>query len=166
MRMNMKEVFYQIMTFAIIATFSCGLIYGVGQQVVRQSADDVQAQMAEDAASNLSSGLAPETIIPERIDMAKSLAPFLIVYNKDQKVVASSGTINGQVPSLPSGVLDSAKDGETHITWQPNQDVRDAIVVVSYSGKQSGYVLAGRSLREVEKHESLQLSLFWDGFLA
>lgn len=156
MRTNLKLAFLQWVPFAIAVTFVCMLIYGVGQQVLRQSADDTQVQMAEDAASLLSSGQSPESVISaQKIDMARSLAPYLIVYDNHQQVVASSGSINGHVPSLPNGVLDSAKDGEDHITWQPDAGVRDAVVVVSFSGKQSGYVLAGRSLREVEKHESL-----------
>lgn len=156
MNSNLKQAFVQWIPFAIVLTFVCALIYGVGQQVIRQSADDMQVQMAEDAASQLASGQKPDSVIPaKKVDMVKSLAPFIIVYNDKQQVIASSGSINGKVPLLPGGVLDAAKDGENHITWQPEANVRDAVVALSFHGKQSGYVLAGRSLREVEKHSNL-----------
>ncbi len=37
------------------------------------------------------------------------------------------------------------------MTWQPERRVRIATVVVRYEGRESGFVLAGRSLREVEE---------------
>jgi hypothetical protein len=41
--------------------------------------------------------------------------------------------------------------GENRVTWQPEPGVRIAAVVASYSGTQSGFVMAGRSLRETER---------------
>jgi hypothetical protein len=41
------------------------------------------------------------------------------------------------------------------VTWQPAPNVRMATVVVPYSGSNvSGFVVAGRSLREVEVREA------------
>jgi len=40
--------------------------------------------------------------------------------------------------------------GEDRVTWQPASAVRSAAVVVRYGGAQPGFVLAGRSQREVE----------------
>lgn len=152
---KLKRAFIKFFPFVIVVTFLSVLSYGIGQQVLRQTADDTQVQMAEDAASLLSAGQQTDSVVSgQKIDMSKSLAPFLIVYDAQGQVVAASGAINGKVPSLPSGVLDSARSGEDHITWQPSGAVRDAVVVVAYNGKQSGFVLAGKSLREVEKHES------------
>jgi hypothetical protein len=43
--------------------------------------------------------------------------------------------------------------GQDRVTWQPEPGVRIAAVVVRYQGAQPGFVLAGRSLREVEVRE-------------
>ena len=56
-----------------------------------------------------------------------------------------------EIPRPPHGVLEYVRDhGEERVTWQPERRVRIAAVVVRYEGKGSGFVLAGRSLREIE----------------
>jgi hypothetical protein len=55
-------------------------------------------------------------------------------------------------PTFPPGILDyTRQNGEDRVTLQPESGVRIAAVVVRYN---NGFVLAGRSLREVEKRES------------
>jgi hypothetical protein len=55
------------------------------------------------------------------------------------------------------GVLDYVrKNGQDRVTWQPAPGVRMATVVVPYK---NGFVMAGRSLTEVEKRESQVESL-------
>ena len=139
-----------------VTTALCGLVYGAVQQVLRQSANDPQIQMAEDAAAALEQGGTVESVLPAtKIDVAQSLAPFLIVFDDTGKPLASSGLLHDQIPDLPAGVLDYVKaHGEDRITWQPEAGVRIAAVVVSYAGTTPGFVLAGRSLREVEKREA------------
>ena len=44
-------------------------------------------------------------------------------------------------------------NGEDRVTWQPQGNVRIALVVTKVTGVQSGFIAAGRSLREVEKRE-------------
>ena len=62
----------------------------------------------------------------------------------------------GRLNSLmPSGVFDYTRQNkEDRVSWQPETGVRIAAVVVAYGGAQPGFVLAGRSLREVEARES------------
>jgi hypothetical protein len=68
--------------------------------------------------------------------------------------------LNGQSPHLPDGVLDYVRrHGEDRITWQPEPGVRIATVVTRYSSARSGFVLVGRSMREVEKRID-QITLF------
>ena len=70
------------------------------------------------------------------------------------KVVASDALLNGSTPELPAGVLDDVrKNGEDRFTWQPEPGVRIAAVVAPLPGTSEGFVLAGRSLREVELRE-------------
>lgn len=142
---------------AIVTTALCALVYVVVQQSLRQGANDPQIQIAEDAAAALTSGQTTQAVVPTTtVDVARSLAPFVMVFDSTGKVVASSGQLHGQPPNLPFGVLDNAmENGEDRVTWQPEAGVRIASVAVPYgAGSVAGYVLAGRSLREVEDRES------------
>ena len=113
-----------------------------------------QIQMAEDAADALAQGAVAESLLPPHIDVGKSLAPFVIVYS-DTGAVASSGLLYGKVPPLLAGVLEyTRRRGQDRITWQPENGVRVAAVVARFQGANAGFVLAGRSLREVEKRET------------
>jgi hypothetical protein len=156
----MKSIFLIIKTWlplAIATAGLCGLGYLTGQQILRMSANDPQIQMAEDAASALNGGAEVIVIVPhEQVELATSLAPFMIVFDDSGKVLAASATLHGAVPSFPSGVLEyTRQNGESRVTWQPENGIRMATVAVRYQG---GVVVVGRSLREVEIRDSnLQL---------
>lgn len=144
------------------------IIYISIQQDIRTGANEPQIQIAEDLASSLDAGQTAS--ISGKIDVAKSLAPFTIIYNKQGKVVSSNAVLNGNTPIIPSGVLTgTVKDtmttnqqGENRITWQPQEGVRLATVVVSYN---DGYVLVGRNMREIEMQEDEQLTNVLAGWL-
>lgn len=158
------EWFYNLMRrwlrTAITLSIVCLLVYVSVQQALRQSANDPQIQMAEDAAAELEKGTPAKEIIPEKtVDISKSLTPYVIVYDGTGVPITGSGNLDGQLPILPEGVLDFAKNnGKDKITWQPRPGVRSAIVVARYRGENPGYVMVGRSLREVEIRTS-QLQL-------
>jgi hypothetical protein len=139
---------------AVAVTLLSGLVYTLVQQALRQTANDPQIQMAEDTAAQLDAGSAATSLVPRaRVDIAASLAPFLIVYDSTGGVIASSATLDGTTPVVPAGVRASARaNGEDTITWEPRSGVRIATVVVPV--RTGGSVLAGRSLREVELRES------------
>ncbi len=153
-----KSIFKVWLPFAVTITAFCALTYATVQQSYRQNANDPQIQRAQDSADAIVDGKDINLIIPlEKVSVAKSLAPFLIIYDRDGKVIASSVTLDAKTPDFPNGVLDSTKElGENRITWQPRDGVRIAAVIVSY---EDGYVLAGRNLREVEVRED-QLATF------
>jgi len=156
---------------AIVATALSGLVEVAVQQSLRQSANDPQIQMAEDAAAALAGGGAPRSLLPAgQVDVARSLAPYLIVFDEAGEPLASSATLDGQVPRLPPGVFDYTRvHTEDRITYQPRPGVRSAIVVVRFGGERPGFVLAGRSLREVEKREdqlTAMVALAWVAALA
>lgn len=146
------------LVLAVGITLLCGITYFAVHHQARTMADDPQIQMAEDTAALLGNGTEPQQLHLEaltQVDIANSLAPFLIVYGADGKVVVASGYLNGGAPIIPSGVLDFTKvHGEDRITWQPQSSVRIATVVKRYEGNQPGFVLAGRSLKEVEVRAS------------
>ncbi len=141
---------------AITITAFCGLVYLSVQQNIRQSANDPQIQMSEDLADALENGGSPDSLIPKtNVDISKSLAPFVIVFNDKAEVVISSVILNGKTPTPPSGVFDFVrKNNKESFTWEPNPGIRIAASVIKYNGAKPGFVLAGRSIREVEKRES------------
>ena len=152
---------------AVGATLVAGLTYVSVQQSYRQSANDPQLQLAEDAAARLSSGDEPATVVGDaQVDLATSLAPFVVVYGADGQVLAASGSLDGRAPTPPAGVLQAARDdGSNMVTWEPRDGVRQAVEVVPWSSSSgSGTVLAGRSLREVERRVddlTLMVGLGW-----
>ena len=137
---------------AAAATLLIGLVYTVAQQSMRLSANDVGVQLAEDAAAALEAGQVAAGLVGAPVDLARSLAPFTIVYDDAGQVVASSARLDGETPVLPAGVLGNARQrGESRITWQPQPGVRLATVVTRVGGATPGFVVAGHSLREVER---------------
>ena len=148
----MKTIFQIIkgwLPLAIATAGLCGLAYLAVQQSMRIGANDPQIQMAEDAASALNGGANPDSIVPAgKVELATSLAPYIMVFDNSGNVLAASATLHGALPVYPAGVLDYTRShAEDRVTWQPEAGVRMATVVVRYD---QGFVLAGRSLREVE----------------
>jgi hypothetical protein len=143
----MRHLLYWVCA-ALVITAIYATIGGVVQNVLRSGANDPQLQLAEDAAARMRQGITSTDPRVESVDIAASLAPFLIVYDRQGRVVSSSGQLNGQTPTLPEGVLTSMSvGGEKQVTWQPQAGVRVAAVVVA---TEQGYTVSGRSLREVE----------------
>lgn len=144
-----REKILKVTPFFILFTLLCGLNYLTFQQVLRQSANDPQIQIAEDTAVNFSNDQIP--IISNKINIDKSLSTFIIIFDKDGNVLVSSAVLNNKVPTLPDGVLQETNSKkEIRFTWQPENGVRISAVLVKAD---KGYVLAGRSLREIEKRE-------------
>lgn len=156
--MNMKalvHVFISWIPLAIATVGICGLIYLAVQQDYRQSLNDPQIQMAEDAAQAIASGGSVSTVVPSAaFDIGQSLAPYIIVYDESGHAVAYSGTLDGAVPVPPAGVFAYAQEhGSDRLTWEPKAGVRSAIDVERIAGGE-GFVLVGRNMREVESRES------------
>ena len=146
--------------WVFLSTCICGLVYAAVQQSYRQSANDPQIEMAEDAATAIETAMATPALVPSgTVDIGTSLAPYIVFYDSDGNPTGGNGQLNGQLPTLPAGVFASASTtGEERVTWQPEPGVRSAIVVVAIRGPEPGFVMAGRSLREVEAREnSLEL---------
>ncbi len=147
---------------AIILTTLVFFVSIAVQQVIRQSANDPQVQMAEDAAAKLTAGQSAQDVVPkESVDIDSSLATYMMIFDANGHPIASTAKLNGQTPSFPSSVFDYVrKNGEDRITWQPQDGVRSAIVVTQFKGANTGFVLAGRSLRETERLEDNMMNLF------
>lgn len=142
---------------AIAVTGLCAVSFGTVQQLYRQTLNDPQVQIAEDAAFALESGAKPATLIASstKINIATSLRAFTVVYDKDLNPIVWSGEYEKKPPQPPRGVFEQAKGpegtgpGENRVTWQPDEDTRFAVVVVHVLNT-DGYVLSGRNMREAE----------------
>jgi hypothetical protein len=143
-------------------------MYAAVQQALRSGANDPQVQMAEDAAAALAGGASPASLIPAgRVDLASSLAPYLIIFDANGSPLASNALLHDQIPVPPAGVLDYTRQhGEDRITWQPEPGVRSATVILPVNSSQAGFVLAGRSLREVERRETQAFQIAGAAWLA
>jgi hypothetical protein len=139
------------------------VVYVAVQQAYREGLNDPQIQMAEDAALKLQGGTALVDVVPAAssgtVDIAKSLSPWLVVYDAGVPV-QSTATYAGGAPKLPSGLLDASTWSkakvftyhgmqETRVTWQPEPGVRQATVIVHVSN--GTYVASGRNMREGEQ---------------
>jgi hypothetical protein len=146
-------------------TILAGFGYGLVQQDIRTSADDPQWQMAEDAASALAADPTTIVVSTAKVDMNRSLAPYLITFDLHGNITAASVELGGTTPSPPLGSLTAARTAglPNSFTWQPSAGVRQAAVVVAYK---DGYVLGGRSMRLVEQRESAIEQVAVAGWLA
>ena len=169
---SLVRVFVSWIPIGVAITGVSLLAYMAVQQNYRQSLNDPQIQMAEDAARYLAKDYTPVAVVPkgEMVDIAKSLAPWIAVYDESGQSLESSGVLNDAPPQPPAGVFEYARGaigdltdvrrvplgekmaGENRVSWMPRSDVRSAIVVVHIPGNK-GFVVAGRNMREVEERE-------------
>ena len=145
----MRKLLPWILTLLILIV-SFGTIYSAVQQAQRSGVNDPQIQIAQDVAYDLDRGEIASVVIGKRVDMAKSLAPFTIIYDKKGNLVLGSGYLNGKVPKIDKGVLEASKGKDYNaVTWQPAKDTR--IAAVSVESKKY-YVLSGRNMKQVENN--------------
>ena len=151
---------FNALVLAGIATGVALALYAIPQHVLRSGLNDPQIQMAGDLASLLdrygvNDGLVQGALLNagrgDKVDMARSLAPFLMVFSDAGQLLGTSAQLDGQGATPPKGVFDYVRQhGEERVTWQPRRGVRIAAVMVRVQGRQPGFVLAGRNMREVE----------------
>jgi hypothetical protein len=160
------QIVFNALVLAGISTVLGLALYSIPQQVLRQGANDPQIEMATNLAARLNfygvtDGLRQGALLNGGgvVDMAHSLSPFLIVYDDQGRPLGSTAQLGGRTPTPPAGVFDYVRThGEERLSWQPVlggvHGVRIAAVVERVNGPQPGFVLAGRSLREVEVREA------------
>ena len=155
MKIDMFTFLKRFIPLAVALTAVIGFAYVAVQQNYRMSANDPQIQLAEDGAMALATGTDPKAIVGDKtIDAGISLAPFTTVFDANRNVLATSGQFDGQTLAPPTGSFDSAKAHiQDRFTWAPRPGSRDAAVLVYIGGNHPGYVLAARSLYEVEARE-------------
>jgi hypothetical protein len=151
---------------AVLATVLVGTVYGTAQQIERQGADDAGWRLATQVASELADGRSDTVDALPRVDLEKSLAPFVVVFDETDAAQSGNGYLSGELVRVPDGVLDAARtEGHNHVSWQPSGGLRFATVAVR-SG--DSVVLAGQSLAPSESRTAdlgILLLAAWAGSL-
>lgn len=152
--MSVRITIAKWLPIAVVIVGCVSFTYIGVQQHYRSSMNQPQVQMAEDGALALAHGAVPADIVPRNsapIDPSQSLSPFIGIYDKDGTPLEVNAILNGAPPKPPIGVFTSAlARGENRVTWQPQNGVRIALVVVPVPNSGGWYVASGRSMREGE----------------
>jgi len=136
----------------LIVTLISLTICAAVQQSYRANANDPQIEAVRQITDVLSKGAPPEAIIGDNadVDLSNSMSLFVIIFDKDGKALVSNARLNDQIPTPPPGIFDTVREkGEYRVTWELEKDVRIASVIQK-AGDDKGFVLAGRSLKEVD----------------
>ncbi|HEV7168584.1 MAG TPA: hypothetical protein VGN49_11530 [Micrococcaceae bacterium] len=145
----------------VVVTLLFGSVYACLQQMGRLSDDDVPAGLA---LSQLTSPDPQVLAGATPVDLAQGPETFVNVYRGDGTPLSGNGTLSGSVPRLPQGVIESAlQTGQDRVTWQPQQDVRYAVVARATGDT---VVVAGQNLQPSESRDrmvQLLLGLGWLG---
>lgn len=163
----MKRIsFLNYLLVIIIITIIYGVIYVSVQQSYRSTANDPQIQIVQDLSFKLRQNKAVDNYFTDTIDISQSLSTFVVLYDIKGKPIRSSGFLNGKMPELPAGVFDHTKTHHEYaVTWQPQNGVRIALVILNSNVSQVGFVASGRSLQEVEIREANLVTMVLLGWI-
>jgi hypothetical protein len=167
---------FNALVLAAISTVLALALYVIPQQVLRDGANDPQVETAKDVAAwlgtyGVTKGFQQGPFAHDQrlVDISRSLSLFLIVYDDEGHPLGSTAQLEGQTPVPPAGVFNYVRShGEERVTWRPASGVRIAAVVERVNGNEPGFVLAGRSLSEVQAridHVRNLAALTWLGML-
>jgi hypothetical protein len=150
-----RKIFY-ILTVFLVSLFS-GLVFIATQQSLRLSANDPQVQITQDILNSLSQGADPKQLSVTTVDMANTTSAFVIIYDNNQKAVGTTVELDKKTPVPPSQAFEKTKNNnENRFTWEAKKGLRQATVMVKYK---DGYVLAGKSLGEIENRINVILRI-------
>jgi hypothetical protein len=153
-----------MLTAMVVSTILFGTIYVVAQQLDRLSANDGPERLASQVAVEVQAGQSTTLDAQPHVDLAHSLAPFVVVEDASGKPIAGSGFLTGSLVSVPAGVLaNAAKTGQDNVTWQPQPGLRFATVTLRAGDK---LVTAGQSLQPSERRSQTFQLLIGAGWLA
>ena len=157
---------------SIAVTGLLGCTYLAVQQNYRQNANDPQIQLAEDGAAKLNDAGVPADLVPKGVPLTNletSLDTWIAVYDQNGVPLEASAQLHNLPPQPPKSLFDSntwtdlktfrsITGPETRVSWQPQAEVRQAIVLVKTA---NGYtVVVGRSMRLAEERvEQLTLNI-------
>ena len=145
----------------LVVSLLNGLVYGAMQQVLRLGANDPQIQLAEDTAAQLAAGGAPSEVLPTRtVDIGESLAPYIMVYTEQGQPSAHPPLYMASSPNSPAASSTTCAAGARSVSpGSPTPECAALLSSCPFQAQSAGFVLAGRSLREVERRAE---ELLWE----
>ncbi|WP_427007417.1 hypothetical protein [Pseudarthrobacter sp. H2] len=147
------------LTAVIVITLIFGSAYAALQQLGRRSANAAPA-----AAAAAQIQLIGSQMTAPRLELTPDSGVFVIMYGADDKPVSGTATLHGSLPTLPPGVLQTARDsGSDAVTWQPEPGLRMAVVARPAAG--NAVVVAGQSLTPYEDRDRLVMIFLAAGWL-
>ncbi|MDQ0801385.1 hypothetical protein [Arthrobacter sp. SLBN-112] len=147
------------LTAAIVTTLIFGSVYVSFQQIGRHTANMAPAAAAAAQLQHMGS----DVTAGPRLELTPDSGIFLIVYDEGNVPISTTVTLHGTVPSVPDGVLQTARSlGTDTVTWQPEPNLRMAIVAKEAAGK---VVVAGQSLAPFEASDRMTLTFLALGWL-
>jgi hypothetical protein len=134
---------------AFAVTVAIAAVYLSLQQLNRSAADDAGDRLASQVTSaGGAGGGAGGAGAAAHVDLATSLAPFFVVYDRSGVPVSGTGYLDGRLARIPAGVVRTAlAEGMDRVTWQPRPGLRFATVAQKDGDR---VVVAGQSLKPVE----------------
>lgn len=139
------------------------LIYATVQQSYRQGLNDPQIQMARDISYQLKQGKPINGYLKnDSLDIAQSLSPFIVLYNNEGRAIQSNALLHGQMPQIPAGLFEVVrKSGEHGVSWQPEKNIRIALVILKTNTSPNAFIAVGRSMIEVEERISRLITMIF-----
>ncbi|HMR55373.1 MAG TPA: hypothetical protein PKD34_02160 [Candidatus Doudnabacteria bacterium] len=150
---------------ALVSVLFISICYSA-RTVFRQQANDPQIEVTEQVAGIVRQGVPIDAIVSsaEQIDLNSSKALFVMIFDNERTMTGSSAQLNGEAPSIPSEVFDKANEmGEYRFDFQPAENLKFAGVMKKIDN--SAYVLAGRSLSEMETRVAALEQPLWIGWI-
>jgi hypothetical protein len=144
----MKKYLAIWLSLMLAGIFTAGCVYIVAQQTIRMGENAPAAAIAYETRIKLENGQAPDQATG-KTDIRVSLEPFVMIYDAQRKLVATSASYGSESLVIPPGVFDSIdKNGDNRVTWQPKPGLRFATVGIKHA---DGYIIGCVSLTEAEK---------------
>ena len=131
-------------------------VYVAVQQCYRRSANDPQTEIAGHILAKINDNSVIQKYLPrDTVEISEDPGVFVELLDSNRRPVYSTGFLYGRYPEIPSGALQYAQKFHVNkITWQPNSQVRIALVIQSTDSPEIGYIISGRSLKTTEIREA------------
>lgn len=150
----MKKYRLHWLFIVMVLSLLYGAIYKVGLIGLDSTLYDDLTTQAVDKAWQTALSAEKDGVVKApfliKVNVENQLSSFMTVYDKDKKVVGSSGVLDEQTPELPTEYLDNTNlYVRNYFTWEPKPGVHLAGVSVTMGDK--GYVMAGRNMQETDR---------------
>jgi hypothetical protein len=152
----------------IIITIVMLTIYATVQQSYCNAANDPQLQMIRDLRKALSEGKSISKLFPvNKIDLKERLAVFAELFEKNGKPIQTGGLLNGALLQPPQGIFNyTNKRSDDVLKWQPQNNIRMAMVLEKANDADASYITLVKSLQETEVRKTTLLKIIFTAWMA